>query len=134
MLQPWERRNEVDIEPWEESASALPSGTPWKRMIVIDVRTNETHWFEVSRCSIRADLPLLCATTDDGGGNTLMVQFIQGDLHLRLLWFRDPSHRYARGWALAAKHADLWPSIYERLHCMHVLHGPWQEKVLWRKI
>ena len=63
-----------------------------------------------------------------------MVQFMQGDLHLRLIWFGDPSHRYARGWALAAKHADMWPFVYDKLHCMNVLHGPWQEEVWWRKI
>ena len=54
-----------------------------------------------------------------------MVQFMQGDLHLRLLWFQDLTHKYTRDWALAAKHADLWSFVCERLHCLDVLHGPW---------
>ena len=95
---------------------------------------HEEKRFEVSRCRCPRPLPLLCATTDEGGGNMPMVQFMQGDLHLRMLWLRDPSHRYANDWKLAAKHADLWPFVYERLHCMHVLHGPWQEQAWWKKI
>ena len=60
MLQPWERRYEVDMEPWEEYASALPPGTPWKRLCVNNLHTNEER-FEVSRCRFPGPLPLLCA-------------------------------------------------------------------------
>ena len=135
ILQDGEHRYEVEMPPWEgkEYVSALPPGTPWKRLCVVNVRTNERR-FEVSSCRSPGPLPLLCASTDEGGGNMPMVQFMQGDLHLRLLWFRDPSHRYANDWKLALKHADLWPFVLERLHCMNVLHGPWQEQGWWRKI
>ena len=135
ILQDGEHRYEVEMPPWEgkEYVSALPPGTPWKRLCVVNVRTNERR-FEVSSCRSPRPLPLLCASTDEGGGNMPMVQFMQGDLHLRLLWFRDPSHRYANDWKLALKHADLWPFVLERLHCMNVLHGPWQEQGWWRKI
>ena len=64
-------------------------------------------------------------STVEGGGNMPMVQFMQGDLHLRLLWFQDPTDKYTRDWALAAKHADLWSFVCERLHCLDVFHGPW---------
>ena len=132
-LQAGELRYEVEMEPWDEYANILPPGTPWKRLCVINLSTKKKR-FEVSRCRCPRPLPLLCATTDEGGGNMPMVQFMQGDLHLRLLWLRDPSHRYANDWKLAAKHADLWPFVYERLHCMNVLHGPWQEQAWWKKI
>ena len=123
MLQAGEHRYEVEMAPWEEYASALPLGTPWKHLCV-KMHTNEKR-FEVSRCRCPRPLPLLCATTDEGGGNMPMVQFMQGDLHLRLLWFQDLTHKYTRDWALAAKHADLWSFVCERLHCLDVLHGPW---------
>ena len=107
MLQSWERRCDVEMEPWEANASALPPGTTWKRLCVIDLRTQE-KLFDFSRCRSPGPLPRLCATTDEGGGNMPMVQFMQGDLHLRLLWFQDLTHKYTRDWALVAKHADLW--------------------------
>ena len=124
MLQSWERRCDVEMEPWEAYASALPPGTTWKRLCVIDLRTQE-KLFDFSRCRSPGPLPRLCATTDEGGGNMPMVQFMQGDLHLRLLWFQDLTHKYTRDWALAAKHADLWSFVCERLHCLDVLHWPW---------
>ena len=124
MLQSWERRCDVEMEPWEAYASALPPGTTWKRLCVIDLRTQE-KLFDFSRCRSPGPLPRLCATTDESGGNMPMVQFMQGDLHLRLLWFQDLTHKYTRDWALAAKHADLWSFVCERLHCLDVLHGPW---------
>ena len=96
MLQAREHRNEVEMAPWEEYASAPPPGKPWKRLCVNQLRTNEKR-FEASRCRSPGPLPLLCAATDEGGGNMHMVPFMQGDLHLRWLWFRDPSHRYANG-------------------------------------
>ncbi len=111
MWQAGEHRYEVEMEPWEEYARALPPGTPWKRLCVIDLRTKEKR-FEVSRCRSPGPLPLLCATTDESGGNMPMVQLMQDDLRLRLLWFRDPSHRYARDWASAAKHAELLRFVY----------------------
>ena len=88
MLQSWERRCDVEMEPWEAYASALPPGTTWKRLCVIDLRTQE-KLFDFSRCRSPGALPLLCATTDEGGGNMPMVQFMRGDLHLRLLGLRD---------------------------------------------
>ena len=94
MLQSWERRCDVEMEPWEAYASALPPGTTWKRLCVIDLRTQE-KLFDFSRCRSPGPLPRLCATTDQGGGNMPMVQFMQGAWHLRLIWFRGPSHRYA---------------------------------------
>ena len=105
MLQSWERRCDVGMEPWEAYASALPPGTTWKRLCVIDLRTQE-KLFDFSRFRSPGPLPRLCATTDQGGGNMPMVQFMQGDLHLRLLWFQDLTHKYTRDWALAAKHAE----------------------------
>ena len=133
MLSDGEHRYEVEMPPWEEYVSALPPGTPWKRLCVKHMRTKDKR-FEVSRSRSPGPLHLLCAATDEGGGNMPMVQFMQGDLHLRLIWFRDPSHMYDNDWKLVAKHAVLLPFVYERLHCMNVLHGPWQERVWRRKI
>ena len=101
ILQDGEHRYEVEMPPWEgkEYVKALPPGTPWKRLCVVNVRTNERR-FDVSSCRSPRPLPLLCASTDEGGGNMPMVQCMQGDLHLRLLWFRDPSHRYAHDWKM----------------------------------
>ena len=80
-LQAGEIRYEVEMEPWDEYANILPPGTPWKRQCVINLITKKKR-FEVSRCRCPRPLPLLCATTDEGGGNMPMVQFMQGDLHL----------------------------------------------------
>ena len=59
-------------------------GTPWKRLCVIDLRTKEKR-FEVSRCGSPGALPLLCATTDEGGGNMPIVHFMQSLSMLRVV-------------------------------------------------
>ena len=62
MLQAGEHRYEVEMAPWEEYASALPPGTPWKRFCVKQLRTND-NVVEVSHCRSPGPLPLLTIAT-----------------------------------------------------------------------
>ena len=75
---------------------------------------------------------MLTIFLDEHGVQLSMLQKVLCRLNLRIVWFRDPFHRYWRDTLLALQDAGLWSDILERMHVMNIPFGPWKSAKWWR--
>ena len=117
-----------DCSPWADYTADV-----WQRVCVKDMRTGEKR-FEVATDATERGGPLLALFLDEHGVQLSMLQKTLCRLNLRILWFRDPFHRYWRDLLMALQEANLWTDILERMHIMNIPTGPWKSARWWRDI